>query len=330
MAARGALLIDLAAARSERSRGVAPALPRAPISRSIGSSGPAPAMFAERRRQADPPQPRLSLTALLGGVAVHAAAAGLAVLVDWSSLAPAPMRLNQISLVFETPPPAPIADAAPTQDEPPPRETISAPTAPAAPESIAMPEPVATPEPVVEPPAPEMVAESPPLVEPSPAPVAALPPPDIMPSKPPEAAAPKPAKPKPVALPPPRRPAVSAAAPPDSAAPAPQAAPPVAAPQLAVAPIVPPRPPAYAAGNRKPDYPAEARRRGLQGTVLLRVTVSPAGTPLAVEVATSSGYAVLDKAAAAAVTTWRFEPGTQAAVPVAAVAEVPVRFRTED
>jgi protein TonB len=100
--------------------------------------------------------------------------------------------------------------------------------------------------------------------------------------------------------------------------------------QAMLAPVVPPRPVAGAAGNRPPDYPAEAKRRGWQGKLMLRVEVSAAGAALGVTVATSSGHQVLDDAAVAAVAKWRFVPATRAGEPVAAAAEVPVAFRLED
>jgi protein TonB len=44
----------------------------------------------------------------------------------------------------------------------------------------------------------------------------------------------------------------------------------------------------------------------------------------------SSGHAVLDQAAEAAVRGWRFQPATRGGVPVAAPADVPFRFRLQD
>jgi periplasmic protein TonB len=82
--------------------------------------------------------------------------------------------------------------------------------------------------------------------------------------------------------------------------------------------------------NRKPDYPAEARRRGLQGRTLLRVEVSAAGTALVVQIVASSGYPVLDQAALAAVREWRFDPATLDGKPVSGAVELPVRFRLDD
>lgn len=59
----------------------------------------------------------------------------------------------------------------------------------------------------------------------------------------------------------------------------------------------------------KPEYPALARRRGWQGATLVAVEVSADGSVVAVEVATSSGYGVLDRAALRAVRGWRFRGG---------------------
>jgi protein TonB len=72
--------------------------------------------------------------------------------------------------------------------------------------------------------------------------------------------------------------------------------------------------------NAPPEYPALARRRGWQGTVVLLVRADAAGAVVEVRVLRSSGRAVLDDAAARAVRAWRFDggPGT---------AEVPIEFR---
>ena len=82
--------------------------------------------------------------------------------------------------------------------------------------------------------------------------------------------------------------------------------------------------------NRAPAYPATALRRGEQGRVMLRVSVSADGAPLEVDVAQTSGFPSLDSAALSAVRQWRFVPATQAGRPVAAIADVPVRFRIDN
>ena len=73
----------------------------------------------------------------------------------------------------------------------------------------------------------------------------------------------------------------------------------------ATASIVPPLPVAGMETNRAPVYPEIARRRGEQGQVMLRVSVSTDGTPLEVDVHDTSGYPSLDSAALNAVRQWR-------------------------
>lgn len=76
-----------------------------------------------------------------------------------------------------------------------------------------------------------------------------------------------------------------------------------------------------------PAYPDEARRRGWQGRVVLRAHVSAAGTVTAVEVVQSSGYALLDAAAAAAVRGWTFYPARRGETPVSSTVRIPVEFK---
>lgn len=67
-------------------------------------------------------------------------------------------------------------------------------------------------------------------------------------------------------------------------------------------------PPRLAAGNRPPDYPMLARRRGWEGRVSVGVSVDAGGRVLVTRLVRSSGYALLDEAALDAVATWRFLP----------------------
>lgn len=80
----------------------------------------------------------------------------------------------------------------------------------------------------------------------------------------------------------------------------------------------------------KPRYPAEARARRLEGTVLLLVSIDVAGQVTGIGLLQSCGHQVLDRAALAAVRAWRFNPARQDGVAVAARVEVPVRFRFEE
>lgn len=80
----------------------------------------------------------------------------------------------------------------------------------------------------------------------------------------------------------------------------------------------------------KPLYPEEARARRLEGTVLLLVSIDVAGHVTGTGLLQSCGHQVLDRAALAAVRSWRFDPARQDGVAVAARVEVPVRFRFEE
>ena len=96
------------------------------------------------------------------------------------------------------------------------------------------------------------------------------------------------------------------------------------------APVLPARPVAGMESDRPPAYPEIARRRGQQGRVVLQVMVSAEGLPVTVSVAESSSYPTLDAAAVHAVQQWRFVPASRGGIPIAATAEVPVRFRLTD
>lgn len=82
--------------------------------------------------------------------------------------------------------------------------------------------------------------------------------------------------------------------------------------------------------NPVPQYPPLARRRGQQGTVMVRVRVSQEGKPLEVSLQKSSGFALLDAAALEAVQRWTFKPATAGFLPVASTVEVPIRFRLQE
>lgn len=76
-----------------------------------------------------------------------------------------------------------------------------------------------------------------------------------------------------------------------------------------------------------PDYPRQARRRGQEGTVWLRLRVTETGLPAEVILEQSSGHALLDEAALAAARGWTLLPATRDGAPVAGLLRVPVTFR---
>lgn len=127
-----------------------------------------------------------------------------------------------------------------------------------------------------------------------------------------------------VSVAPPPAPVVVAVTPPAPVA----AAEPVAAP-AAPAPVTPPDFSADYLKNPAPRYPLEARRAREQGTVRLKVLVTPDGRVGEIRVLRSSGHDRLDEAALKAVRGWRFAPARQAGTPVAAWVIVPVPFQLQ-
>lgn len=79
--------------------------------------------------------------------------------------------------------------------------------------------------------------------------------------------------------------------------------------------------------NPAPEYPELAVERGWEGTVILNVHVLGNGKPSSVEVKTSSGRNVLDKAAVDTVRRWSFVPARQGETPVDSWVEVPIDFK---
>ena len=98
------------------------------------------------------------------------------------------------------------------------------------------------------------------------------------------------------------------------------------APPAPPAPVTPPDFSAAQLNNPGPTYPYAARRAREQGTVMLKVLVTPEGRAGDIEINESSGFDRLDKAAIQTVRKWRFVPAKQAGKPVAAWVLVPVGF----
>ena len=78
--------------------------------------------------------------------------------------------------------------------------------------------------------------------------------------------------------------------------------------------------------NPKPLYPPEAKKKGYQGKVLLRVQILPNGRVGQIEVKSSSGYEILDRSALAAVEQWSFVPAKKGETAVSLWAEIPIKF----
>lgn len=298
----------------------------------------------------DPAARRGWLAALLLSVAAHGgiAAAAIALFDDAPSSVELPPVSVEIVLV-EPSRPVPEPAVAPAPKPPPAAEIEPSPPEPAAaaetepsppPKTV---ETAAEPDSALLPDPPEAVAEAepPPKRAPAePAPAAAPEPPVRIVFAPPPR--PRPPLPAPVAA---SRPEPAKPAPPQhvAARPAPALVQTAAEAPLAVAKPAPPAseqsaglpgndaPPDTVArpssGNPPPSYPRLARRRGLEGRLVLRVSVDAGGRAGDIEVIESSGHRLLDDSALKAVAGWRFTPARRGGIPVASRLDIPVNFR---
>lgn len=78
------------------------------------------------------------------------------------------------------------------------------------------------------------------------------------------------------------------------------------------------------------DYPEEARRQGMEGTVQVRVRVNRDGRVEETAIALSSGNCLLDSAAVRTAQTFRFSPAMKDGQAVRSWVLVPVEFRFRD
>lgn len=76
----------------------------------------------------------------------------------------------------------------------------------------------------------------------------------------------------------------------------------------------------------RPDYTDEARRRGLEGEVLMEIVVRRDGSVGDVRIVRGLGHG-LDERAVTAVRQWRFEPAARGGVSVDVLVEVAMEFR---
>ena len=84
--------------------------------------------------------------------------------------------------------------------------------------------------------------------------------------------------------------------------------------------------PDYLDGPPIPSYPQGARSRRQQGKVIVRVVISPAGLPSAIDVLQTSGFDALDRAAIDAVRRARFRPYAENGVALEALVDIPFEF----
>lgn len=76
----------------------------------------------------------------------------------------------------------------------------------------------------------------------------------------------------------------------------------------------------------EPEYTAEARQQGVQGTLLLALTIDEQGRPVHISVISPIGFG-LDERAVETVAKWRFAPATKDGKPVAVTANLEMTFQ---
>jgi protein TonB len=81
--------------------------------------------------------------------------------------------------------------------------------------------------------------------------------------------------------------------------------------------------------NPKPTYPQEAKQRGFQGEVTLRVEVLASGQVGRIEIRRSSGHEILDRSALATVKQWQFVPAKKGKESIPLWVNIPITFRIE-
>jgi TonB family protein len=81
--------------------------------------------------------------------------------------------------------------------------------------------------------------------------------------------------------------------------------------------------------NPKPAYPQEAREKGHQGEVVLRVEVLVNGRVGQIEIKKSSGYELLDHSALTTVKQWRFVPAKKGEVSIPLWVNIPIKFQLQ-
>lgn len=171
------------------------------------------------------------------------------------------------------------------------------------------------------------------LLPPPPAPAPPVPPaPKPIPANP----APKPLpavkqQPRVLSTPSPAQPDEIHAAPATDKQPVPPKETPEPRPEPAPEPVIEsPRYNAAYLNNPPPVYPLSARRRGMEGRVLVRAEIQEDGSCSKVELKRSSGTDLLDQAALEAVKKWRFVPARKGTQAISAWVDVPITFKLEN
>jgi len=93
------------------------------------------------------------------------------------------------------------------------------------------------------------------------------------------------------------------------------------------------KPPKYGLGssnNPKPNYPYRAKKLGIEGRVVLLLTIGKTGKVENIKVETSSGNKSLDKSAYTTLSHWIFEPALHNGSAIIATTKIPIVFKLEN
>ena len=82
--------------------------------------------------------------------------------------------------------------------------------------------------------------------------------------------------------------------------------------------------------NPHPPYPIIARKKGLQGKLILGVSVNNDGSVKNVSIKKSSGHQILDKVSKETIEKWIFVPAKKLGLAVEDNIQVPIRFVLTD
>lgn len=80
-------------------------------------------------------------------------------------------------------------------------------------------------------------------------------------------------------------------------------------------------------GNPQPQYPLLSKRKGEEGTVLIRAFVDASGAASKVEIFKSSSFSLLDSAALEAIKKWHFVPAKRLGQYISSSVIIPINFK---
>ncbi|MCG9673376.1 energy transducer TonB [Vibrio chagasii] len=87
--------------------------------------------------------------------------------------------------------------------------------------------------------------------------------------------------------------------------------------------------PSFSARPTPPNYPRQARRRGIEGVATYEIWLDAEGKQVKQALVNSSGALMLDNAALEAIKQWKFSPHTVNGRAIAHRVQIPVRFRLD-